>query len=251
MDGIIDLSASGGGGGIVTVADWDSLPSSPTDLDLAVTEDDGLLWQWREVSGDGQWLPASITLGATVAYREDVDAELCRLRLEDAAWPATWLDVGATKADGAPLAIAGGSASNYLAAELPVSTGGLYLLVVIPTALGAGVEWVAYIAGAAGGSVLLPGVRVTPSAAVVGSPSGATTTFGGDAPPTAGRPIFLVHDDRSAVRMTTAIVPGAGVWRFSSGPRYLVPATSTGYFGVTNYSATAFEIDYIGAFEIT
>jgi hypothetical protein len=251
MDGIIDLSASGGGGGIVTVADWDSLPSSPADLDLAVTEDDGLCWQWREVSGDGQWLPAAVVLDATVAYREDVDAELCRLRLGDAAWPATWLDVGATKAAGDPLAIEGGAGSKYLAAELPLSTGGLYLLVVIPTALGTGEAWLAYLAGAAGASVLLPGAYVTPSAAVVGSLSGVLTTFGGDSPPVAGRPIFLLHDDRAAARMTTVIVPGAGVWRFSSGPRSEVSTNATGYFGVTNLSATALEIDYIGAFEIT
>lgn len=236
---------------ILTVADWGALPSSPTDLDLVVTEDDGLCWQWREVSGDGQWLPASVTLGATVAYREDVDAEPCRLRLADAAWPATWLDAGATKSAGNPLAIEGGAGSKYLAAELPVSTGGLYLLVVIPTALGVGEGWLAYLAGEAGGSVLLSGAHVTPSAAVVGSLSGVLTTFGGDAPPVAGQPVYLIHDDRAATRMTTVVVPGAGVWRFSSGPRSEVATNPTGYFGVTNLSATAFEIDYIGAFEIT
>jgi len=237
--------------GLSTVADWDALPATPSDGDLALTEDDGLFWQWREVSGDGQWLPAEVVYGGTLAYRADVDAELCRLRLADADYPATWLQVGATKSAGNPLAIAGGVGTQYLAAELPVSTGGLYLMVVIPTALGVGVAWVAYQGGEGGGSNLLAGAYVTPTAAVVGNLGGAQASAGGDSVPTAGRPVFIVHDDRGAARITRVIVPGYGVTHQSSSPRSAIATTVTPYFGVTNLSSTAFSLDYFGAFEVT
>ena len=237
--------------GVTTVADWSALPLSATVGDLALTEDDGALWEWRTVSGDGFWLPASVTLGGTLAYRADVDAELCRLRLADAAYPATWLQAGATKSAGNPLAIAGGLGSQYLAAVMPVSTGGLYLMVVIPTALGAGEAWLAYQGGEGEGSNLLPGAYVTPSAAVVGSLSGAVSGAGGDSVPSAGRPVFMVHDDRGAARKTIVIVPGYGVTHQSSSPRSSIAAIATPYFGVTNLSGTGFSLDYIGAFEVT
>jgi len=237
--------------GLTTVADWSVLPLSATDGDLALTEDDGALWEWRTVSGDGFWLPASVTLGGTVAYRVDVDAELCRLRLADATYPATWLHVGATKSAGNPLAIAGGLGSQYLAAEMPVSAGGLYLMRVIPTALGVGVAWLAYQSGERGGNNLLPGAYVTPSAAVVGSLSGAVSGAGGDSVPAAGRPVFMVHDDRGAARKTVVIVPGYGVTHQSSSPRSSIATTATPYFGATNLSSTGFSLDYIGAFEVT
>jgi len=237
--------------GMSTVADWAALPASPDEGALALTEDDGALWEWRTISGDGFWLPASVTLGGTVAYRVDVDAELCRLRLADAAYPATWLQVGATKSAGNPLAIAGGLGSQYLAAEMPVSAGGLYLLRVVPTALGVGVAWVAYQSGEGGGNNLLPGTYVTPSAAVVGSLSGAASGAGGDSVPSAGRPVFLVHDDRGAARKTVVIVPGYGVTHQSSSPRSAIATTATPYFGTTNLSGTGFSLDYIGAFEVT
>jgi len=146
-------TGSGGGGasGLTVVANWAARPLSASEGDLLLTEDDGLYWQWREVSGDGQWLPAEVTYGGTLAYRQGGDAELCRLRLADASFPATWLNVGATKSAGNPLAIAGGAGLQYLAAELPASAGGLYLLVVIAATLGAGEAWVAYMGGEGGG----------------------------------------------------------------------------------------------------
>jgi len=237
--------------GLTTVADWDALPASPASGALALTEDDGALWEWREVSGDGLWLPAEVTYGGAVAYRAGVDSEPCRLRLADASWPVTWLDAGASKSAGNPLAIAGGAGTQYLASELPVSTGGLYLMIVTPTALGVGVAWVAYLGGEGGGSNLLPGVYVTPSAAVVGNLSGAVSSAGGDSVPAAGRPVFIVHDDRGADRITRVIVPGYGVTHQSSVRRADIATHPTPYFGATNLSGTAFSIDYIGLFEVT
>lgn len=249
------LGTGPGGGGsgteIIVAANWDALPPTATDGDLAITQDDGLTWQWREASGDAQWLPADVTYGATLAYRADVNANLCRLRLADAAYPGTWLGVGATKSADNPLAIAGGSGTQYLAAELPVSAGGLYLLVVTPTALGAGEAWVAYMGGYAAPNSLLPGAYVTPSTAVVGNLSGAQATAGGASVPAAGRPVFVVHDDRGAERITRVIVPGNGTTYHSSTRRDAIATTVTPYFGATNLSGTGFSLDYIGAFQIT
>jgi len=237
--------------GLTTVADWGALPGAPEEGALALTEDDGALWEWREVSGDGLWLPAEVTYGGTVAYRTGVDSEPCRLRLADASWPVTWLAVGATKGPGNPLAIAGGSGTQYIASELPASTGGLYLMVVTPTALGEGVAWVAYLGGEGGGSNLLPGAYVTPSAAVIGSLAGAVSSAGGDSVPAAGRPAFIVHDDRGAARITRVIVPGYGVTHQSSIRRADIATHPTPYFGVTNLSSTGFSLDYIGLVEVT
>lgn len=237
--------------GLTTVADWGDLPAAPASGALALTEDDNTLWEWRTVSGDSQWLPAEVTYGGTLAYHAGVDSQPCRLRLADAAWPVTWLSVGATKSANNPLAIAGGVGTQYLASELPVSTGGLYLMVVTPTALGAGVAWVAYLGGAGGGSNLLPAVYVTPSTAVIGNLSGAVSGAGGDSVPAAGRPIFVVHDDRGANRMTRVIVPGYGVTHQSSVRRADIATQPTPYFGATNLSNTAFSLDYIGLFEVT
>lgn len=242
---------AGAGADLLVAANWDALPATAQDGDLAITQDDGLTWQWREVSGDGQWLPADVTYEATLAYRADVNANLCRLRLADANYPATWLAAGATKSANNPLAIASGSGSSYLAAELPASVGGLYLMVVIPTALGAGVAWVAYMGGRAGGNNLLPGAYVTPSTAVVGNLSGAQATAGGASVPAAGRPVFIVHDDRGAERITRVIVPGNGTTYHSSTRRDAIATNPTPYFGATNLAATGFSLDYIGAFEVT
>ena len=233
--------------GITSYADWAALPSSATDGDLAHTEDDGRYWEWREVSGDGFWLPAEVTRGASVAYRSDAAANLCRLRLADASIPGAWLTTaGATKSAGNPLSLAAGS--NYVAAEMSSSAGGLYLLRVVPTSLGAGVAYVAYQSGSTN---LLPGAFITPSNAVVGNLSGAQSNVGGDQAPTAGRPVFVLHDDRGATRLTRVMVPGYGITYESAAPRYTLITSTPSYFGATNLSEVIVQIDYIGALSIS
>lgn len=234
--------------GITSYADWAALPSSATDGDLAQTEDDGRYWEWREVSGDGFWLPAEVTRGASVAYRSDAAANLCRLRLSDASIPAAWLTVGATKSAGNPLSLAAGLGSKYVAAQMSSSAGGLYLLRVVPTSLGAGVAYVAYQSGSTN---LLPGVYITPSNAVVGNLSGAQSNVGGDQAPTAGRPIFVLHDDRGASRLTRVMVPGYGITYESAAPRSTLATSTPSYFGATNHSYAIVQIDYIGALSIS
>lgn len=243
-----DLISATQAEGVTSYADWNALPSSATEGDLAFTEDDARYWEWRVVSGDGGWLPAEVVRGGTVAYRADAAAGLCRLRLADAAIPGAWVTVGATKSAGNPLALAAGSGTNYAASEMPSSAGGLYLLKVVPTSLGVGVAFVAYQSG---GSNLLPGAYITPSNAVVGNLSGAQAGTGGDQAPAAGRPIFVVHDDRGASRLTRVIVPGYGGTRESVAIRSTLATSTPPYFGVTNLSAQIISIDYIGAFSIT
>lgn len=243
-----DLISATQAEGVTSYADWGALPSSATEADLAYTEDDQRYWEWRVVSGDGAWLPAEVTRGLTVAYRTDDAAELCRLRLEDASIPAHWVTAGATKSAGNPLALAAGSGSNYAAAEMGVSAGGLYLLKVVPTTLGLGEAFVVYQSGS---TDLLPGAYITPSNAVIGNLGGAQANTGGDQAPVAGRPIFIAHDDRGAARLTKVIVPGYGITRESSAPRSTLATSTPPYFGVTNLSSTIIEIDYIGAFSIS
>lgn len=243
-----DLTSATQAEGVTSYANWDALPSSATEGDLAYTEDDQRYWEWRVVSGDGGWLPAEVTRGLAVAYRTDDAAELCRLRLEDAAIPAHWVTAGATKSAGNPLALEAGSGSKYAASEMGTSAGGLYLLKVVPTTLGASVAFVAYQSGS---TDLLPGSYITPSNAVVGNLSGPQANTGGDQAPTAGRPVFVVHDDRGASRLTTVIVPGHGITHESSAPRSTLATNTPPYFGATNLSSTIIEIDYIGAFSIS
>lgn len=234
--------------GITSYADWAALPSSATDGDLAHTEDDGRYWEWREVSGDGFWLPAEVTRGASVAYRSDAAANLCRLRLSDASIPAAWLTAGATKSAGNPLSLAAGLGLNWAAAEMSSSAGGLYLLRVVPTSLGVGVAYIAYQSGSTN---LLPGAYITPSNAVVGNLWGAHSNAGGDQAPTAGRPIFVLHDDRGATRLTRVMVPGYGITYESAAPRSTLATSTPSYFGATNLSAAIVQIDYIGALSIS
>lgn len=234
--------------GVTSYANWDALPSSGTERDLAYTEDDTRFWEWRVVSGDSGWMPAEETRDGVVAYQSDTNAALTRMRLSDAAIPAHWVTVGASKSESSPLTLAAGSGSNYAATQMPSSPGGLYMLKIIPTALMPGDALVAYLAG---GTDLLPGTYITPSGAVVGNLSGAQAGTGGDQVPAAGRPIFVIHDDRGANRLTRVIVPGYSGTRESVAPRSSLATNTPLYFGATNLSSNIVQIDYIGAFSIT
>ena len=95
------------GGGVTTVADWASLPTSPTDGDYALVLDA----QIAAVAKDGVWLPDALVGGVTLT--RDADASF---DLDDALADLTgrgWTAANVTKTAGNPLTISGAWNVSY------------------------------------------------------------------------------------------------------------------------------------------